>query len=209
MTTPPDAPLPPPLAELLAFWLGDVGDDGRVDEAHRLAWFRKSDAFDAEVRARFAALHDDVARGVYDDALAAPRGRLALLIVLDQLPRNMFRGSPRSFASDARARAIAEEGLARGDDAQVRGDARMFFYLPLMHAEDVGAQEEAVRRYEAWARTARDDGERAGIEQGVRFARAHLDIVRRFGRFPHRNAILGRPSTEEERAFLQTPGSSF
>lgn len=159
-------------------------------------WFRKDEAFDAQFRERFLALHERAATGELDQWAARAEGALALLILLDQFPRNAFRGSARMYATDARAQRVARAALERGLDGQVPLELRNFMYLPLMHAENVADQELSV------AKTAALGGE------PHRFALHHRDVIRRFGRFPHRNALLGRASTEEERQFLAAGGFS-
>jgi uncharacterized protein (DUF924 family) len=190
--------------EVLAFWFGDLDERGRADEAHTRRWYMKDATFDAEIARRFGALHGAVARGERDDWLATPRGRLAAVIVLDQFSRNMFRGSKEAFASDARAAAIALEGIERGEDRQLAAAERSFLYMPLMHAEDLALQERCVALFRSWCDEAPDEA-----AQSLRYAEQHRDIVARFGRFPHRNATLGRDTTPEEATFLTQPGSSF
>jgi len=160
---------------------------------HEADWFRKTDAFDAEVRARFLQLIDQVPLQWLDD----PRDCLARIIVLDQFPRNVFRGTARAFASDALALAAAKHAIAGAYDARYSQKEKLFAYLPLEHSESLADQEQACVLMQP-----------LGAEL-YRYAVAHRDIIRRFGRFPHRNAILGRDSTPEEAQFLQQPGSSF
>ena len=168
--------------EVLAFWRG-AGPD---------AWFTKDDAFDALCSERFLALHERAAAGELDYWAETAEGALALLILLDQMPRNMFRGDPRTWATDADALRIAERAIDRGFDREVAPEMRRFFYLPLMHAENLAAQERSVSLNEA-----------LNDPEINRFARHHRDMVARFGRFPHRNEVLGRTSTPEEIAFLE------
>lgn len=178
---------PLPTAEdVLAFWFADPA-----------RWWKKNAAFDAEVRERFLALHESIDRGDHEDWLETPRGALAYVVVLDQFSRNMFRGSARSFASDARARSAARRAVDRGDDGGMSVDERSFLYMPFMHSEDVADQDRACALFAS----SRPDQ--------ARYAEMHRDMVRRFGRFPHRNALLGRASTPEEEEFLKQPGSSF
>ncbi|WP_339114242.1 DUF924 family protein [Thioclava sp. GXIMD2076] len=174
-------------ADVLEFWFAPE---------HRESWFEKNELFDGLIRDRFGPLQAQATEG----ALAAWREKaesaLALVILLDQFPRNMFRGTGHAFASDARAREVAGHALTQGFDAQVKAldpQAPAFFYLPFMHSEDLADQDRAVALYEA-----------AEDENGLRFAHAHRDIIARFGRFPHRNAALKRESTKEELAFLET-----
>jgi uncharacterized protein (DUF924 family) len=175
----------------------EASADSVVDfwrEAGPQRWFRKDAAFDAQFRTRFLALHERAAAGELDDWSATAPGALALLILLDQFPRNAFRGGARMYATDAQARRIARLALARGLDEQVPTELRNFMYLPLMHSEDAADQDLCV------ARTAALGGE------AQRFALHHRDIIRRFGRFPHRNEVLGRASSEEEQRFIAQGG---
>ena len=195
----------PRAEEILDAWLGP----GEVPSAQtRERWWRKDPAFDAMLRERFGALLDEGARGELDGWARTPRGALALVVLLDQLSRNIHRSTPRAFAQDHAALGVAREALAHGRDAALPIHHRSWLYMPLMHAEDVEQQRECVRRFEQLAAAA-PPAERAGFAEGADFARQHLAIVERFGRFPHRNAILGRETTPEEAAFLEQPGSSF
>ena len=188
-------------ADVLSFWFGDSGEP-------REEWFKKSDAFDAQVRARFGESLDAAARGDLDSWKTPPRGRLALVVLLDQLSRNAFRGTPRSFEQDERALSLALEGIDAGEDRTLAPLERSFLYMPLMHAENRRAQARSVALFEQLAQHA--PVQVAGyLTSAADFARKHRDIVERFGRFPHRNAILERTSTSEEHEFLQQPGSSF
>lgn len=168
--------------DVLAFWF-----DARV----RPRWFDSTPELDAEIRERFQALWERAARGELDDWARQVEGVLALAIVLDQLPLNMFRGDPRSFSTEAAAIRVAHEAVRDGLDRALAPERRVFLYMPLMHSENMADQDEAVRLFEA-----------SGLEDNLRFARHHRELVRRFGRFPHRNAILGRVSTPEELAYL-------
>jgi uncharacterized protein (DUF924 family) len=172
-------------------------------EAARAHWFDVDPAFDAELRTRFGEVVQAAARGELAAWEAAPESCLALVIVLDQLTRNMHRGTAGAFANDARALAIAERAIDRGFDASVPPIQRAFFYLPFEHVEDLAHQRRSVALFERLAPELPSDND------ALEYARKHLVIIERFGRFPHRNAILGRPSTPEELAFLQEPDSSF
>ena len=161
----------------------------------RKSWFSKDADFDLDIRARFLPLYELAAGGGLAAWMQEPRSCLALVIVLDQFPRNMFRGSARAFATDAAAREAARTILKRGWDKSYTLDERTFAYLPFEHSENLEDQEQSLRLFEGNA--------------NLEWARKHYEIVRRFGRFPHRNAALGRASTPEEIAFLGQPGSGF
>ncbi len=181
-------------AAVLAFWFSD-GPDTR-----RAAWFQKDDAFDAACR-QFESAHEAAKRGELDHWAATPEGVLALLILLDQLSRNLHRGSPEAFAADPQARAIAAAAIARGDDRALTAQQRMFVYLPFEHSEDLADQDRSVALFESI---------RDGLgDNTVDYAERHRDAIRRFGRFPHRNAVLGRANTPEEDAYLAEPGAGF
>jgi uncharacterized protein (DUF924 family) len=157
-------------------------------------WFGKDDAFDARFTARFAAAHEEAASGALDHWAATAEGALALVILLDQYPRNAFRGTARQFATDARALALAEAAIAAGHDHALPPDLRLFLYLPMEHAEDLALQERAVALIAPLG------------EEVARYAEIHRDVIARFGRFPHRNAVLGRETTAAEQAFLDAGG---
>ena len=179
----------PTAANVLAFWF---------EQSTPQQWFAKDDAFDAAIRARFAALNEAAARGeLWRWRVDAP-GRLAEIIVLDQFSRNLHRGSARAFAQDTTALVLAQELVAQGLDMRLPVAQRAFAYLPYMHSESAVVQQESLRLYTALAQPG-----------NLHFAHQHADIVARFGRYPHRNAALGRASTAEELAFLQQPGSAF
>lgn len=193
--------------DVLAFWFGELDQQGLASKETTARWFRKSDAFDEEIRSRFGALHAEIARGEREDWLAAPRSRLAYVIVLDQFSRNMFRGTSEMFASDAKALAAAKLSIDAGDDRRHPDAERTFLYMPLMHAESLAEQDCCIELFRALA----DEAAASGVvaPNNTEYAIKHRDIVARFGRFPHRNELLGRTSTEEETAFLKEPGSSF
>ena|SRR5437764_825240 len=172
-------------AEVLAFWRA-AGTD---------RWFRKDDAFDAEVRARFLATYEAAVSGKLISWEATPEGALALVLVLDQFPRNMFRGTGRAFAADALARAVADRAIGRGFDQRVPKSEQLFFYLPFEHSEELTDQERCVALFR-----------KTGNPEFTRWAELHADIIRRFGRFPHRNSLLGRATTPDEQAFLDSGG---
>ncbi len=195
-------------ASVLAFWFGSEISDGTVAQAQSALWWQKNPATDDAIRARFAGWTAQAASGALDAWRATPQGLLALIVLTDQFPRNMYRGTPQSFAFDALALGLCREGLARGADRQLRPIERVFFYLPLEHSEVLADQQQAVQNMGALAAAVPAD-QRAPFEGFADYARRHQAVIARFGRFPHRNAILGRSSTPQEREFLQQPGSSF
>lgn len=194
--------------EILEFWFGELDQLGRASAEQRKRWWTKSEAFDETIKARFSSDRDAITSGEREDWRAFPRGALAYIIVLDQFPRNMFRGTAKMFATDDRARAACREGLGKGFDMKLAFDPRVFFYLPLEHSEDLSDQKRCV---ELFARLIEDAPKalEADAKYYLDFAERHCAIVERFGRFPHRNEILGRASTHEEKEFLEEPGSSF
>lgn len=185
--------------DVLDFWFSD-----RV----RPLWFNGNADFDEEIRQRFG----DAAAAAIDGELAnwegTADGALALVILLDQVPRNIFRGTPRAFAGDARANRVADSAIARGFDQALPLERQMFLYMPFQHSEQRAEQDRSVELFTRWAE-AHSGPERAGAEENLKYAERHHEIVHRFGRFPHRNAVLGRASTPEEIAFLKEPRSSF
>jgi uncharacterized protein (DUF924 family) len=186
---------------VLEFWFGPPDDPGH--QLPRPAWFRKDPAFDLQVRERFGATIEAALAGRLKTWATEPLPALAQVIVLDQFTRNAFRDTARAFAGDERALAAARAMVDSGEDRGLSGVQRQFVYMPFEHAEDLAAQEQALQLF---SRLGEDEPALADL---LRWARAHHDIVARFGRFPHRNALLGRVSTPEEEAFLKTPGSSF
>jgi uncharacterized protein (DUF924 family) len=185
-------------AQVILFWFGSA-----APTASRAEWFRKDEAFDVAIRARFRErIEHALAGGLLDWDSTAP-GALARILVLDQFTRNTLRGSARAFAGDALALAAARAAVARGDDQGVGPVMRPFFYLPFEHAEDPAAQAESLRLFGALA------VEHPAQADLLEWARRHAAVIERFGRYPHRNAVLGRASTAEEIAFLREPGSSF
>ena len=192
--------IPERARRLLDFWFAPEGDPER--EKHRPIWFKSTPEFDAAVRGNFLADHERAAKGALSAWEAMPDSALALILLLDQVPRNIFRGDPRTYATDGTARAAAERALAQGFDQSLPPVWRAFFYMPFVHSEDLADQRRALALFAALPPDPERPGER-------RAARHHHDIIARFGRFPHRNAILGRPSTPEEISFLADPDSSF
>ena len=181
---------------ILEFWFGPPDAPGYGE--HRAAWFTVDDAFDAAVTEQFREDFERALQGDLDDMAKSPEGCLALIILLDQFSRNMFRGTAQSFAADEKARALARWAVEQGLDQLLPRFQRVFVYLPFEHSEAMADQNLSVVLCEA-----------LGDENSLDYAVQHRDIIARFGRFPHRNEILGRESTPEEEAFLKEPGSSF
>ena len=189
-----------PVDEILEFWFGPEPE--RAQALRGTAWFKPDPAFDAELRRRFGALHERAAAGDLEHWREEPRACLALILALDQLPRNIFRGGARAFASDAKALELARHAIARGFDRELPAAARMFLYLPFQHSEELADQRRSVELSEAIA----GDPESG---DNLAYAKAHLEVIERFGRFPHRNTQLGRRSTPEEEAYVAQPGTGF
>ena len=185
--------------DVLDFWF---------DPAHAAHWFAKDAAFDEQIRRRFAVAADDAAQGRLDAWASNPADWLALLILLDQFPRNLHRGDAQAWAADVKAQRIALSGLAGGFDQALPPLQRVFAYLPLEHAEDMGLQQRAVTLFEALHAQA-PVAERARFAEFLDYARRHREVIARFGRFPHRNAVLGRSSTPDELSWLAQPGAGF
>ncbi len=177
-------------AEIIDFWFHQTPKE---------KLFKKDDAFDRRIRDRFGEVHRIAAVGGLDWWMATAQGCLALVITLDQFPRNMFRGSPEAFAGDGQALTVADAAIARGFDAQLPPRQCMFLYLPYQHSERLDHQRRSVELV----------GRLAGEPDWLKYAERHLEIIARFGRFPHRNAVLGRETSPEEAEFLRQPNSSF
>lgn len=193
------------IAGVLSFWFGRPGAPPLANAAR---WFSADPAFDAEVRSRFEGLVERAAAGELEAWRETPPGALALVLTLDQFPRNIHRGTPRAFACDAAALDVCLDALARRFDRALTPVERWFLYLPLEHSENLAHQERSVALFEELHASA-EPGLAAALAEAADYARRHRDVIARFGRFPHRNAILGRATTPEEAAFLEQPGSSF
>jgi uncharacterized protein (DUF924 family) len=181
--------------EILQFWFGETLQP-------RKEWFQKNPEFDVEIRSRFLSIYEQAATNQLDSWVNLPESCLALVIVLDQFPRNLFRGQPQTFATDARALTVAQIAVEQGFDRPLPGVQRFFFYLPFEHSENLDHQNQAVQFFEQF----QNDPD---LQDTYDYALRHRAVIARFGRFPHRNAILGRESTPEEIEFLKQPGSSF
>jgi len=189
------------IQQVLDFWFAPEGDPMHLKS--RPQWFRKDDAFDAEIRQHFGSLLDEALAGRFGHWADSRAGAVARIVVLDQFTRNVFRGTARAFAGDALALAAARAFVSSGLDRSLPGAQRMFVYLPFEHAEDLAMQDNCVRLMQGLAADEPD------FVDLVAYAEKHRVIVQRFGRFPHRNALLGRGSTPDEVAFLEQPGSGF
>ena len=192
--------LPAPATAILDFWFGTRSD--AIAEHGKTLWFVKDAAIDATIRAQFMPSYELAVAGKLDAWRDTAKGSLAFVILLDQFPRNMFRGEPRAFASDGLAREVASESIERGFHLVLEPVERAFLYLPFEHSETLTDQQRSLDLFAALA-------QHKGLQEMVRYAQLHYDVIERFGRFPHRNAILGSESTAAEQAFLSHPGSSF
>ena len=196
-----------PWSELLETWFGPALTDPAAAGDRMGWWFGADDERDAHLGAQFGTLVEECAAGAHADWLDEPQGRLALVIALDQLPRNLFRGTPRAFAYDPQTAAYCMAAALTGQDRELPPLQRMFLYMPLQHFEDLAAQEAGVALYTQVA----DAHPEAGLFRDgfLKYARLHRDIIARFGRFPHRNAVLGRPDTPEEAEYLAGDAPRF
>jgi uncharacterized protein (DUF924 family) len=185
---------------ILDFWFGPISDNGEVAQETQSRWWKKDPEFDALCLTTFESDLQAIARGEREDLKESLRGCLAYILLCDQMPRNMYRDTPDAFAWDERARQATKELIQRSDYATLHTCERSFVLMPLMHSEDKDDQEISVKMF---AELNSESGEQN------KYAQAHKDIIDRFGRYPHRNKILGRESTEEEVEFLKQPGSSF
>ena len=186
---------------ILTFWFGEIRDEPAYFKEYAPRWFFQNADFDRQIVRRFRADYELAAQGQLTHWTETARGGLALILVLDQFPRNMFRHDPRAFATDPLARQIAEQMIAAGLDRQLRLVERYFVYVPFMHSENRAHQQRSVMLFQQLAE------ERAYFDTS--YAVRHQEVIERFGRFPHRNTVLGRVSTPVELAFLKQPGSSF
>ena len=198
-----------PWQALLDLWFGDDTDDAIRATRQAPLWWGKNSETDALLANRFGALAAAAANGELANWADVPQGRLALILLLDQLPRNIHRGTPAAFVQDPLARDLCLKGLVLGADNALSPLARVFFYLPLEHAESREQQTRSVALFEALAAEQTGTQPQETFAGFADFARRHQVIIERFGRFPHRNDILGRTSTPEEAEFLQQPGSGF
>ena len=196
--------------QILSLWFGSARPDNALALQHKAQWFTKSPAVDDVLRQRFgAALEAALGGSLSHWTTQGPWQRLALVVLLDQFSRNIYRNTPKSFAGDPLALALTLEAQNSGDDLKLPEVARVFLYLPLEHAEDLAMQQRSVECYQSLLQMAPDEATREYLLGTLDYAHKHQDVIERFGRFPHRNAILGRPSTAQESDYLAQPGSGF
>jgi uncharacterized protein (DUF924 family) len=193
---------------VLSYWFGSGRDDASIIAERGELWFRKDPAVDADIRERFGCWVERAARGELERWGEHARGRLALIVLLDQFTRNIHRDTAEAFEHDQRALAHSLEGQSRRQDEELRAVERVFFYLPMEHAESLPVQDESVRRFEA-LRAAVGADLAEPFDSFLDYARQHRDVILRFGRFPHRNAALGRDSTPAEQDYLTQPDAGF
>ncbi len=196
------------IEKILEFWFGTFPNAWTADESRYDMWFQNGAAYDSEIFSTFGADYFRAVGGELDSWQASPRGRLALIILLDQFSRHVHRGSADAFAQDHAAQRLCVDGIGAGDDQNLHPVERVFFYMPLQHAEDIERQKLSVQAYEHLAQDV-PEAYREPFEDTLEWARKHHYVIERFGRFPELNEILGRASTEEEAAFVKEGGYSF
>lgn len=193
---------------IIQFWFGDDPQNSASDKTYQQLWWSKQDAIDQQIRQRFEATVSRAAAGALREWEATATGLLALIILTDQFPRNIYRGTAQSFEYDHLALAWCLTGIEESKDQQVLPIQRLFWYLPLEHSESIEHQDKCVSLVERLVAEV-PSADKPAFEDFLNYAERHRQVIRRFGRFPHRNAILGRDNSQEEEAFLKTPGSSF
>jgi uncharacterized protein (DUF924 family) len=193
---------------ILHYWFGGATDDAEIVREKSALWWKQDSKVDAEIRRRFEMMLNAEIKNEFASWSSSPRGQLARVLLCDQFPRNMYRDSPRAFDYDERARKLAREALDAGQDKKLRPVERVFLYLPFEHSETVDDQTLSLRLYTELVEDV-PETDRPTYQKFLEYARKHKEIIDRFGRFPHRNAILGRQSTAAEAEFLKGPGSSF
>ncbi|VVM85213.1 hypothetical protein PS858_04085 [Pseudomonas fluorescens] len=197
-----------PWQPLLEWWFGNSESPNETAAEKGKLWFGKRDSQDLEAQTRFGDWVEQALAGGLTDWAQRPDGWLALVLLLDQLPRMIYRDTPKSFAGDLRAQALVAQGIAADFDRQLRPIQRVFIYLVFEHCEHLAVQDEAVSRFIALV-AEQPEADRAVFADNLDYAERHREVIARFGRFPHRNAVLGRESTAQELAFLSQPGSRF
>lgn len=194
--------------QVLEFWFGPL-QQGIADEKHQRLWFHASAEDDADIKKHFAGALPKAVAGELDHWKQTPQGRLAMIILLDQFPRHIFRGSALAFTYDAAALAVAREGIEQGDDKKLRIIARQFFYIPFQHSESPEDQQQSLQLFSQMVEDAPDETLKTLAEYCLVYARQHHDLIKLYGRFPHRNKALGRTSSKAEEQYLATGGSHF
>ncbi len=197
-----------PSQDLLSWWFGEGATAVEISKEKNRLWFGYTPEQDAEARERFGGLVDKALAGELAGWAESPQGWLALVLLLDQLPRMIYRGTPQAFAGDEHALQLVRDGMAHGGDVLLAPIQRVFIYLPLEHSENLSVQDQAVQQFESLLSIA-DIHEQKVFADFLDFAERHRQVIARFGRFPHRNEVLGRVSSEAELAFLAQPGSRF
>ncbi|NNC63792.1 MAG: DUF924 domain-containing protein [Gammaproteobacteria bacterium] len=195
--------------EILAFWFGEPAVDAAAVQVLMKRWFHTDSEQDALTRDRFGSAMADAAASRLQNWEGRPRSRLALILLLDQFPRNVFRGTAAAFEQDAKALNLTINGIAAAQDRDLGPFERLFFYMPMQHSESIAVQNRSVELFDELARSAGTDFLADALASSADYARQHRDIIARFGRFPHRNEILGRTSTEAEVRFLEQGGATF
>lgn len=193
---------------ILAFWFGPIDHEGHWSEYYAKRWFTVDPDFDENIRILFEHDIENASLGKYDHWAETAKGRLALILLFDQFPRNIYRGTPRAFSYDREALSLTMEGLHKGQDEELFPIERKFFYMPLMHAEQKEVQEKSLELFRQLMYKAPEE-QQAHFERTLRFAKLHYDLVDRFGRFPHRNPILERVCTEDEERYLSESSDRF
>jgi uncharacterized protein (DUF924 family) len=196
------------IKDVLNFWFGEIRETEEYLQARTQLWFMGDPKTDEMIRQKFEPLLGEFIAGNHGDWCGQPPGRLASIIVLDQFSRNLYRGTPKAFAQDSAALKLALDGIAMQADRLLHPVQRLFFYLPLEHSEDLAIQEQSIKLY-AQLLQETPAPIKESFEENLDYAMQHYEIIQKFGRFPHRNKTLSRPSTDEEIEFLKLPGSSF
>lgn len=198
------------IENILSFWFGDIEKDKLPEEDYIKRWWVKDSDFDRVIKSRFEGYLNIAIDNNLDSLEKTPEGTLALIILLDQFSRNMYRDSPGSFSNDAKALRICLDGIEKGFDKGLHPVERLFFYMPLMHSEDIKIQQRSMDLLsDLESENIRNPEIAKMVSQSKHFSYKHYKIIDKFGRFPHRNKLLGRRSTPEETEFLKLPGSSF
>lgn len=198
----------PSIKDVLNFWFGEIRETEEYLQARTQLWFMGDPKTDEMIRQKFEPLLEQFIAGDHGDWCGQPPGRLASIIVLDQFSRNLYRGTPKAFAQDSAALKLALDGMAMKADRLLHPVQRLFFYLPLEHAENRAIQEQSIKQFAQLLQEA-PAPIKESFEENLDYAMQHYEIIQKFGRFPHRNKTLSRPSTDEEIEFLKLPGSSF